>query len=501
MSAVLDEGMTPFRGVSGIRWWAPLIAGFGGLLIASLPLPQAAAVLAPFFVVIVYVEPLIGVALMLLVAPWGALERVAYGSGPFDSGQLLFLLTLGAWLVRSAVSRRIRLRVSAFHLPLVLFIFVTLLSLLDASSLSSGLREVVKWLEIGTVALMVADLSMTIHERAIGGWLGLHPDRWAWRTILFFILLGGMSQAFIGIWQFGLRGSGPEHFQIAASPFYRAYGTFEQPNPFGGFVSWMAALGIGAFIGESMRRMQTKTIDRWKFVWLVFLIAASLITLLALIFSWSRGAWLGFAAGMAAFLFFLPRKRLAGGLALGLGLAVFVLAWQLNWLPSVATQRLVSFTEDLRLGDVRGADINDANFAVLERLAHWQAAVAMAEYNLLDGVGFGNYETAYDDFALINWPAALGHAHNYYLNILAETGVVGLLSYLLFWLAVMWQTLRVIGRSHWPQRGLALGLFGAWVALGTHHMLDKLYVNNLYLYLGAMWGMLHVLERSAHRKV
>lgn len=501
MSMVLREGLTSFRGVSSVPWWTALAASLGGVLIAFLPLPQAAVVLAPFLIILVFIEPLVGVALMLMVAPWAALERVALGSGPFDSGQLLFLLTVGAWLVRGAVSRRIRLPGSPSYVPLALFVFVALLSLLDAASLSPGLREVLKWLEMGTVALIVADLSMTMHERPIGGWLGLQPDRWAWPIILFFILLAGTSQGLVGVWQFGLRGSGPEHFQIAGGPFFRAYGTFEQPNPFGGFVSWIAALGIGALIGESMRFLKTRAIDLRKLLWLLFLIVASTIALLALLFSWSRGAWLGFAAGMAAFLFFLPRKRLVGGVALTAGVAVFLLAWQLNWLPMSVTQRLLSFTEDLRWGDVRGADINDANFAVLERLAHWQAAVDMAEYNLVDGVGFGNYEAAYEEYALINWPAALGHAHNYYLNVLAETGVVGLFVYLLFWLAVIWQTLRLIGEAPWPQRGLALGLLGAWVALSTHHLLDKLYVNNLYLYLGAMWGMLQVLDRSAHRKV
>jgi O-antigen ligase len=29
---------------------------------------------------------------------------------------------------------------------------------------------------------------------------------------------------------------------------------------------------------------------------------------------------------------------------------------------------------------------------------------------------------------------ALGHAHNYYLNLLAETGIVGLLGYLIAWI-------------------------------------------------------------------
>ena len=108
--------------------------------------------------------------------------------------------------------------------------------------------------------------------------------------------------------------------------------------------------------------------------------------------------------------------------------------------------RLAGFGDEFALGDVRGVDINDTNYAVLERLAHWQAAADMARDDLWTGVGFGNYAAAYPRYALINWPDALGHAHNYYLNLLAEVGLPGLLAYLIFWLAVVWQTIRAARR-------------------------------------------------------
>lgn len=168
-------------------------------------------------------------------------------------------------------------------------------------------------------------------------------------------------------------------------------------------------------------------------------------------------------------------------------------AWQTDLLPASVSNRLVSFAGDVRFGDVRGVDINDANYSVLERLAHWQSALDMANDNPVLGVGFGNYESAYADYALINWPYPLGHAHNYYLNILAETGVAGALAYLIFWGAVIWQSVGLVRRVDWPVRGVVLGLLAAWVTLSAHHLLDKLYVNNLYFHLGAMLGVLQLV--------
>lgn len=481
--------------------WAMLVAIVVGLLIARLPIISAATVLAPLLLILIYIEPLTGVALMLLAAPWGALESVALGGGLLDSGQLLFLLTFTVWLARGAARRQISIPITAISLPLLVFIVVAAATLGDATSLASGLAEVIKWLEVGLVAMIVIDRTAMLEYRPAYSFSRFLSEGGGWRILLFIILAAAASQALIGIWQFGLRNSGPEHFQIAGGRFFRAYGTFEQPNPFGGFMAWMAALGIGATTGEIMRWIKSRSIDRNQLVWLVMLVAITVVLALALLFSWSRGAWLGFIFGTAIFLLFWPRNRAGGAILLCSALFVTVVLWQSEVLPPLAVERVAGFTEDLRFGDVRGVDINDSNYSVLERLAHWQAALDMARYNLWTGVGFGNYEAAYAAYALINWPDALGHAHNYYLNILSETGVPGLLAYILLWTVVFWQTLVVIRQSNWPRRGAALGLLSAWVALSVHHLLDKLYVNNLYLYLGAMLGVLQVLYARSSNKV
>jgi O-antigen ligase len=110
------------------------------------------------------------------------------------------------------------------------------------------------------------------------------------------------------------------------------------------------------------------------------------------------------------------------------------------------------------------------------------------------GIGFGNYGAVYAEYALLNWPDALGHAHNYYLNTLAEVGVFGFMAYMLLWGMVFWQTLRILGRETWPVRGVALGLIGVWTALTIHHMVDKLYVNNIYIHLGVLFGLLQLVD-------
>ena len=220
---------------------------------------------------------------------------------------------------------------------------------------------------------------------------------------------------------------------------------------------------------------------------------------LALVFSWSRGAWLGFAAGTAVIILFWPRKMWQGVALVSVAALLLFGGLQMGLVPASIAERLVSFQDDFRFGDVRGVPINDENYAVVERLAHWQAAFDMARDDLWLGVGFGNYGAVYPDYMLINWPDALGHAHNYYINLLAEIGVMGLGAYLLLWTAVIWQTIRLLRQLNGWERGIALGLLGVWAAITVHHLVDKLYVNNIYVHLGVMFGLLQIIAIKTDR--
>jgi putative inorganic carbon (HCO3(-)) transporter len=492
-------------------WFALPLAALAGLLLALLPLPTAVALLGGAAVLLlVAIQPLLGLGLALLAGPWGAHESLILGNQLFDSGQLLLLLTLAAWIGRSLAHRRLLIPYTRLTLPLLLFLAVATLSLFQADSWRLGLKELIKWLEILLIMWLVVDLgryslfripyfSSSSIKHHVSRFTH-HPipnTQYAIRFTLFIILLAGLSQAAIGLWQFS-RGTGVDHF-IVLGRFYRAYGTFYQPNPFGGFMALNAALAAGALVGYVMQSVERGSLLRSTLHALratPFTAFSTAATTLGLFVSWSRGAWLGFAAALATLAFFWPRRRWLGVVMVIAAAALLLLAAQFNFLPTTITSRLTSFTADFQLGDVRGVDIYDENYAVLERLAHWQAAIDMARAHPWLGVGFGNYEAAYPHYRLMNWIHPLGHAHNYYLNIMAETGLLGTAAYLFFWAAVIGQSVRQIGRLGWPWRGVALGLLAAWAYLSVHHLVDKLYVNNIYIHLGTMLGLQQLLENE-----
>lgn len=467
----------------------------GGVLTQLTPAEAGLLLFRTAVLLLTLIEPLAGLFVALLTGPLGATE-----TGLLDSGQLYLLLSLLAWLAHGLRQRRLFVPRTVLAVPLVLFMGVTAVSMLNAPSYSFALKELLKWVEMLAIMLLVVD-RVSLWQARCRESSRATPILW----LLGALFVAGLSQAALGIYQFGLRGDGPEHFLVLGQ-FYRAYGTFNQPNPYGGFMNLTAVLALGIFLSYVPALWQS--VQKWSFhspisslrstAWLPALVVGSVTTvsLLAVIFSWSRGAWLSFGVATAVLVLFWPRKLWQGVLLLLVGAGLLLAGIQVGVVPASVTERITSFSEDLRFGDVRGEDINDDNYAILERLAHWQAALAMAEDHPWWGVGFGNYEPAYADYALINWPYPLGHAHNYYLNLLAETGVVGLLAYVVLWTAVFWQTIRVIRRSDGWQRGVALGLLGVWTALTVHHLVDKLYVNNIYIQLGALFGLLQLLDEK-----
>jgi len=484
------------------------IAILAGLLLIQLS-PLQGVVLVGLLTVLIgaLIEPIVGMAAALLLGPLKAYLSAEVPQIPAQIGHLFVALALGSWLARRLSKRDLRLHWSPLVLPLLIFLGATLVSLWNATGVVAfGVPELIKWVEIALLFTFISHHLSAREEAPSGASARRASRRLRWLVIA--VLGGGLFQAGVGIWQFALRGEGPEHFAILNGDFFRAYGTFEQPNPYGGYLGITTALALGVvtngirgrlinwYAGVSGREEATRRTaslsDRWTGGLPIYLFAgsAALAMLTALGASWSRGAWLGFAAAMLAVTAALPRKAGWGMILVALLVVGGLVLYSSGQLPISFTARLTSFAQDIRLEDVRGVPINDANYAVIERLAHWQAALSMFRHNLWSGIGFGCYEAAYSRFALINWPMALGHAHNYYLNLVAETGLIGLSAYGLLWGVIFWQTWRATRRAQGFMRGVALGLLGVWTHISVHHLLDNLYVNNVHLQIGVLLGIL-----------
>lgn len=485
-SQVLRGGLRLNASIYAVLWmFAALLTG---ILLAWQPIAVTLVLLVAIIAASSLISPVAAVIVLLIFAPLRTLiETEAPGLLPVDIGLLTVAAVAFVWyLVRIARAQPLlripRSALWAYTLP---FFVVAALTGLSAFSFGAWLNEWLKWAIMLGLALFVLNLK-----------------RWEW--LVFGVTLAALANAIVGLYIF-LGGSGALHLLVEGR-FFRAFGTFGQPNPFGGFMGLIAPLAAATAWGYALLTWQTwrrkNRIDTPYAALMIFYATAAALISVGVIISWSRGAWLGFGVSMMLMLISLPRQRrisVAMLALIGFG-AVIVLTTDL--LPMSITSRITSATEELfNVQDVRGVDITAQNYAVVERLAHWQAALNMASAHPWLGVGFGNYEIAYDQYRILNWREPLGHAHNYYLNVLAETGIIGLLCYMVLWTGILWITWRARQHPDPLARAVTVGLLGTWLYLLLHSLTDNLYVNNLFLHLGILLGVVALLHSQINQSV
>nr|WP_255590595.1 O-antigen ligase family protein [Marinicella sp. NBU2979] len=169
---------------------------------------------------------------------------------------------------------------------------------------------------------------------------------------------------------------------------------------------------------------------RWSAVGLVLLV----VTL-----SGTRSAWLMMGFVLLMFWWHHVHGRrwllmLKSGALIGVGVLLL-------WLTSTDFQQRVDRSLQLLQGEQSAID-----FALADRLPIWHTAWNMYQAHPLNGVGPRAFRQVYAEYAEPGdvWVAQQGgglHAHHWVLEIMAETGTIGMVLMLLMWV-MMWRYVR-----------------------------------------------------------
>lgn len=457
-----------------------------GAALAVLPIKWAALLLVgSIAAVAALIRPALTLVLLPFAVPFGSLREIAIGPVSIGGAELLLVVLVGTWLAQSISRRRIVLPRAPLLMPLLVFLGALLLSVLAATSLELSAKEIVKWLEVIILYALVAQEA----DDRLGRWIV-----WA-------MLVAASAEAALGIYQFLFR-IGPEGF-VLFGRFMRSYGHFAQPNPFAGYLGLCFPLAFSLALDALPRLGRVLRGQRAELLAALLPIAAAAVSGAAILTSWSRGAWVGVAASVATVTLLRSRRALMLSVAAGLCLALALAMGGVRFIPAALLQRTADLLPLAGGVDLTSVEVNDANWAVLERMAHWQAAAGMFNDHPWLGVGIGNYPVAYPRYAVGRWRDPLGHAHNYYLNIAAEAGLVGFVTYLLLVTACLLEAWRVNRRtrgSGW-WNAVALGVLGILVHLGVHNLFDNLYVHSMNVQLGLALGLLVLADKYGRRVV
>lgn len=477
-----------------------------GICLAILPRRYDLA-LALAFVIgpLVLVQPRWGLYLLVFLVPFQSIGSIQRGGFALTSTRMLSIVIVSSWLLQSICYRR-RVRLSLpLIVPMIAFLIVLGLSLVPALSKGAALKEYVRWIEMFLVYAVVATTVRTRRDIAL---------------VVISIFVAGSAEALIGLRQ-SIGQIGPKSFALDTGG-YRAYGTLERPNPFAGYLEMVLPIALALLVAHVARLFSTrKDVEgapaRERAPWLervaygnkpllvvlrgLVLAVVVLVTALALVESLSRGGYMGFAVCCLAMMAISGRKSVAALIFVAVLGAVLALFGAFSILPSALTERFAAFTMQFRVNDLISATPTPDNFPVLQRMAFWLAAWDMFRHNVILGVGIGNFDAAYPSYLVRGWWDSLGHAHNYYLNIAAEAGSLGLITYLVLiyrMFANAWRASRLANDLY--LRALCIGVFGVVTAIAVHNVVDDLHVFSFGIQLATLLGLATAVRRLSEER-
>lgn len=214
------------------------------------------------------------------------------------------------------------------------------------------------------------------------------------------------------------------------------------------------------------------------------------------------------------------------GMALYIGM--FQLrAWTSGWLPAVVAIMVVLLTGKFRQGlivVILGAfviltqaqlvldtfiNVGDNAYSQLTRLEAWRIIGEIVKVNPILGLGPANYRFYTPLFPILGWQVQF-NSHNNYVDLIAQTGILGLLLILWFFWEVWqmgWRLRHPVGEGTFAQ-AYVYGVMGGLVGAAVSAMLGDWvlpYVYNITIeglrasiFAWLFWGGLLAIEQHMH---
>ncbi len=384
------------------------------------------------------------VALTGLVTLVLSLRRPALGwvmllvTAPFGFAGVTMLCVAAAFLwQRLSLRPLLDRRMVAMTIAFAALVIVMLLSALHAAYRGAALNATMY-----TAAYFPAFVIAAFAYRT-------DPDPKLLRSVLAYLTIVVSALALVQV-AFG----SPESLLLDGHTLRRVAGPLEGPNQLGAFLGLTLPLLLALVLRSRVRSEE---------------LVAFAIGAVALVLTFSRAGLVACVlACVLVLLLRLPRPAIVLGAVAALWLTVaFAVMVDAMRIPN--TEGTMS-----RLFPERITDPYNGGLGTRDAL--WHGALAMWRAHRLLGVGPGNYELEVSQLV----PGVRTHPNNYYLQALAEDGILGLLAFLLL---IGTTVLVLYGRSE----ALCIGVLAIVIAFSFHQLLDGLLI---YPKVGNMYWIL-----------
>jgi O-antigen ligase len=211
----------------------------------------------------------------------------------------------------------------------------------------------------------------------------------------------------------------------------------------------------------------------------IYSIIAFAIVLIGLFLSYSRAAWLSLIAGIGVFILIYFRIKLRYVLVSLITVVALFFAFQNQILDKLSKNDQDSsgnFMEHVSSSSNIATDASN-----LERINRWACAIRLFEERPVVGWGPGTYQFVYAPMQRAKEKTIIstdfgdgGNAHSEYLGPLAETGLIGSLSFILIAIIIISTGVRVYNKAEdLSTRYMVMGILVAFVTYFTHGFLNN----------------------------
>jgi putative inorganic carbon (HCO3(-)) transporter len=399
-------------------------------------------------------------------------------SGPVVYSFDFVLISLYAvWIYRAATGRSARIRISHGEILALALIYWLFVSAVGGTNPSNSLNGALYFLRLYLVYLYVANNINS--SRAL---------KWLLVSLLFLLAV----QSSVALVQYvtktnvgslsdmvGETIGSIREVEVVAGYLFRARGTLTTDTA---LAQWFDLL-----LPFTFSLLLARTINWTTRTFLLLLLGMGLV---ALILTFTRGAWVGTLAGMMAVIGLWLRNRWYRVTNL---LLVLILA-------AVAGSVILPLSG---LVLTRWSGTEDDSLIVRKNLD--TAALEMIRQYPVFGVGWDNFAERAPDFGVgLSWQreGAIHKAHNLYLAIASEAGLLGLLIFMGLLVAVFrigWSTLHA--NDPWSET-LTIGILGSFVAVLVHGLVAwGLVTYSVFPLFWLLMGLLVALNRLSRASI
>jgi len=368
--------------------------------------------------------------LAFAVLSFGAVEEWSQAVLELSAAILLVL-----WAIRQYRLKSEQLVIPSELLPLSVFALVIIGQLVFSFTASRYYTRVGLQLLI-TYLIFVFLISQVFYRRG------------HWRAFVWFLMTLGFFVSVFGILQY-LTFDGKLYWFRVMRYGGLPFGPYVNRNHFAGFAEMIIPVALVPLVLGKVRRER------------VFLVALfAVVPIVALLLSASRGGIVSFGVQMVILFSLLLIRRVRGRYVIAGGIVVLAAVLAVSW---IGVQQVLQ----------RFSGIQNLEVSVGKRVAMRHDTWRLFRDHPIIGTGLGTLQMVYPPYDTLYDGKVVNHAHNDYLEALAETGVIGGLCCLWFLVTVLLNALSGVADKE-SSFGLVLNLSGLVACSGilVHSLVD-----------------------------